>query len=536
MQMNTKQALQRLRHGLRLATSLLLAAGLLASLARIGQLKKERDELQARLRLLEDKESGSYIVERISKQMEDIAYQQKDISDKQREEAVFQMGVAENMRKKAEAEQSRANEEKQRAQAYAQNAAEARNMAEHQRSMAEEQREMAVIQQRLAENARNTADTLSYVAMGRSLASLSLMQHQGGNYDIASLLAYSSWKFTSDYRGNLFFPAVFNALMENSGCYETVKLFKGGISRIVPLPAGDFASVSRYGEMARWSYSATGVHSQLLLSDPSFNFRDLHADNSGQLYALDYNGRLVVVSPNGEKTERLLPVPSGWKSIHPIAPHKLLLVSDRTYCFYDTRQGIVEASHDFPQPVSCIGRFNGALYAFGEKDGLWQIDSEGQLHAAPRHVGQHVTAFACDAENRHTAVGTDQGNLFIVNLDGEVTQRLAGHRSRITQLAFVGNYLISSSYDGDLKLLNLSAGKFEPLTLHSFPAWVHCFYMSPDNILWAGDENGSLSRLVVSPNGMAELIRQNLKRDFTDEEWNYYFGSGVPRSKLLLFP
>ncbi|MGM9689169.1 MAG: hypothetical protein ACI3YD_08970 [Alloprevotella sp.] len=534
--MNIKQAPQRLRHGLGLATILLLAAGLFVSLARISRLKQERDELQARLRLLEDKESGSYIVERISKQMEDIAYQQKDISDKQREEAVFQMGVAENMRKKAEAEQTRANEETQKAQAYARNAAEARNMAERQRSMAEEQREMAVTQQRLAEHARGEADTLSYVAMGRSLASLSLMQHQGGNYDLASLLAYSAWKFTTDYHGNLFFPAVFNALTVNSGCYESVKLFKGGISRIVPLPAGGFASASRYGEMARWDYGASGVHSQLLLSDPSFDFRDLHADADGRLYALDINGRLVIVSPNGERTDKLLPIPGGLTAIRQIAPYRLLLSSDRAFCFYDTRQGVTGPIREYPQPVSCFGWFKGALYVFGKEDGLWRIDSEGSLHATPRHVDQRVTAFACDDENRHTAVGTEQGHLFIVDKQGEVTQRLVGHRSRITQLEFVGDYLISSSYDGDLKLLNLRAGKFEPLTLHSFPTWVHCFYMAPNNILWAGDENGSLSRLVVSPNGMAELIRQNLRRDFTDEEWNFYIGANVPRSKLQLFP
>ena len=147
------------------------------------------DDLRAQLDEYKEQEGHSYVVERISKQMEEIAYQQKDISEKQREEAVFQMGIAEQMRMRAE-------EERKKAEEFSRNAVEARNMAESQR-------ELAVQQQLQAEYARNVADTLSNVALGRALALLSNVQYRAGNKDVASLLAYASWKYTSEYNSKI---------------------------------------------------------------------------------------------------------------------------------------------------------------------------------------------------------------------------------------------------------------------------------------------------------------------------------------------
>lgn len=88
-----------------LSVFLLVVVGVLGYF-NIG-LSRRVDALRVQLDGYKEKEGRSYVVERISKQMEDIAYQQKDISEKQREEAVFQMGVAEQMRIRAEEERKR---------------------------------------------------------------------------------------------------------------------------------------------------------------------------------------------------------------------------------------------------------------------------------------------------------------------------------------------------------------------------------------------------------------------------------------------
>ena len=72
------------------------------------ELESELGELRSRIGLYEERDGNSHVVERISKQMEDIAYQQMDISNKRREEALFQMRLADEMRSRAESEQRKA--------------------------------------------------------------------------------------------------------------------------------------------------------------------------------------------------------------------------------------------------------------------------------------------------------------------------------------------------------------------------------------------------------------------------------------------
>ena len=94
------------KHGWHILSVFLLVVVVILGYFNIG-LSRRVDALRAQLDEYKEKEGKSYVVERISKQMEDIAYQQKDISEKQREEAVFQMGVAEQMRIRAEEEQKK---------------------------------------------------------------------------------------------------------------------------------------------------------------------------------------------------------------------------------------------------------------------------------------------------------------------------------------------------------------------------------------------------------------------------------------------
>ena len=90
------------------------------------KLHAENEVLRQKVGKYEQTEGNSFVVERISKQMEDIAYQQMEISDKRREEALYQMNIADQMRSRAESEQMKAQE-------AARNEVEARSMAEQQR-------------------------------------------------------------------------------------------------------------------------------------------------------------------------------------------------------------------------------------------------------------------------------------------------------------------------------------------------------------------------------------------------------------------
>ena len=484
-------------------------------------LSRQLTDLREQLAEYREKEGKAYVVERISRQMEDIAYQQKDISEKQREEAVFQMGVAEKMRIRAE-------EEQQRAEESARNAAEAQNMAE-------KQRELAIQQQIQAEHARNVADTLSNVALGRALALLSNVQYRAGNKDVAALLAYAAWEYTSDYKGNIYQPVIFNALEQNSESFITRSLHRGGITKITSnrKESNAYVSASNYGELRSWRYEDGFVDNQLLFSNPEYSFRDMYQDNEGVIYALSYDGKMLV--GNGDSWQPFfLPERDGWMRIVPLNEELLLLASASDFVIYDKSNTQFVKTVPLPETLTALGEIDGLWWAFGKGGGLWTINAQGELTPQERLTQEQVTAFTWSAEINMGAIGVEDGNIYLVDSWGNIVNSLVGHRSRITQLEFKGHYLFSSSYDCTVNLWDISASKKEAVSLKTLSSWVHCFYLSFDNNLLAGDETGAVSRIMISPNEMASLIQSKLKRDFTEDEWSYYVGRNVPRKRMKM--
>lgn len=523
------------------ATCSVLAVALGGSLYYNHVLSDRLDEMSDKLLSFKNKDGKSYVVERISKQMEDIAYQQKEISDKQREKAIFQMGVAENMRKHAErerkyaeAEKARADKEKDNANEYAAKATEARDMAERQRKIAEHQ-------QMLAEQSKNTADTLRYRALGRSLASISMMQLSSGNKSLAALLAYNSWKFTSEYGGNTYFSAIYNALSMNSGNFFQKKIMKGGVMRIAPVRRGGntFISVSKYGEISKWTYSKNAsenntshINGNTILANPIYDFRDLYVDKYGTGYVADFNGMLFIV--NADNSIVKLPIRNGARLSHirSIGGDKILLASDTHYFIFDTASRRIESEHTFPKPISCLDNIGQRLYAFSDTDGLWEVLSNGKLRTVQRLVNQKVTAVCWSPIHKKMAVGTETGCIFIIDSNLKASHFVASHQSAITSLAFDGPHLLSGCLDGKLNMFNIEEEKDVPLNVRTYTSWIHCLTLSADHTVWVGDESGTVSRIELSPKKMAETIYKKLDRDLTDREWNYYIGGDAPRYRL----
>lgn len=485
-------------------------------------LSRQVDLLHTQLTAYQEKEGKSYVVERISKQMEDIAYQQKDISEKQREEAVFQMGVAKEMRLRAEEEQKRAEE-------AAHHAAEARNMAE-------KQRELAVQQQRQAEHARNVADTLSHVALGRALALLSNVQYRAGNKEVAALLAYAAWQYTSEYKGNIYQPVIFNALGQTSESFITRNLHQGGITQIVPCSKNvhSFVSASNYGEIRSWKYEGGFSDNQLLFSNPDYSFRDLHVDAGDKIYALSYTGEMLIGDDGNAWQAVILPKETGWMRIVPWGEKQLLLASTSGICVYDKERRRIVKDTPLPEPLTALGEKSGQWLAFGKAGSVWAISSSAELLLQKSWTQEPVTAFTWSDELDRGAIGVEGGNIYLIDARGNILNDLVGHRSRITQLEFKGHYLFSSSYDCTINLWDVLADKKEAVSLKTLSSWAHCFYISDENTLFTGDETGAVSRIMISPNEMAALIQRQLKRDFTDEEWAYYVGRNVPRRPMKL--
>lgn len=399
--------------------------------------------------------------------------------------------------------------------------------------MAEEQKEYAVGMQLRAEHSRNVADTLSYIALGRSLASLSSTQYLAGNKDASALLAYTAWKFTKDYKGNVNIPVIYKSLSQNSGSFTSSIIHKGGVSRICALnDKGDYVSVSRYGEITQWNYASGKWDKQLLSSNSACSYRDMCIDGEGVIYALSYNGLLQSVVGKQVAQPITLPESKGWTRLFPIGNNRLLLSSASSLYIFDTVSRMVVASIQVPQEITTLGKKGDRVMVFGKKGGIWSVGKDAKLKAEEISTRGIVTAFTWYKEKNLSAIGLENGDILVFDASGNSRGKLVGHSSRVTDLHFVDNFLFSSSYDRVVNIWDVNATNSEAVSINDFTSWVYCMCSNDKKALFIGEQSGKVSRIVVSPSEMAKTIHSNLKRDFTDDEWAYYVGKNVPRIKL----
>lgn len=489
-------------------------AGVLATglVLRESDIRKSVSKLEIQLEEARKREEKAVIVRSVSKQMEEIAYQQKSISDRQRKEAEVQ--AEENFRMKL-----RVEKEWKRAVKAQEEAVKAYRLADRQKALAEER-------QLQAEYAKRVADTLTYLTLGRSLGSLSITQYNAGNYEVASLLAYSSWNFVKRYHGDTFLPSVFNALSLSSGQPSVWQKHRGGITSIV-VPDGDngteLYTVSKYGEIVTWKKDLSGIYQpEVLLSDSQYDFRAACAD-ANKLYALSYDGRVLSVSK--EKSVHVFTTESKGYTGMLLWDDQPLLLSAAGNIFY------MEGKKRFSNlaDVTCIANNTHRLFAGCKSGDIFLIDAAGNSKILGNYYRVAVTALCHHPERELLAVGYADGTLLIIGVNGNTIQRLVAHRAAISGICILEDKLYSCSYDRTLRLWNLTTERQEAVTVLESSSWLQAMASSFDGtVLFGGDGNGAFYQMSVSPDNMATQIRNKLSRNFTPEEWAYYMGSQIP--------
>ena len=75
--------------------------------------------------------------------------------------------------------------------------------------------------------------------------------------------------------------------------------------------------------------------------------------------------------------------------------------------------------------------------------------------------------------------------------------------------------------------------QIKPITLFQSGSWLTDFIFGTDkNYIWTGEHNGTVTEYLISLPKIAQRLRQNVKRNFTREEWNYYVGKGIPYREI----
>ena len=463
---------------------------------------------------LQRREKRSAVDRSISKQMEEIAFEQKIISDEQREHALQQTRVANEMREQSERERQNALTAERNAVASEKRALEASAQAERERLMAEHQR----IQ---AEMAKRVADTLSYIALGRSLGSISTIQYQAGNDDIANMLSYAAYLYTSRYHGDIYTPAVFQSLMQSSKSMTTWSEHTGAVMNLEYMPGKNntLVSVSNYGEILLTERKGKVLDTKVLFRNSTYDFRDVLVDQKTEsIYAVSRTGHLVVVK-NDLKTVKTVTLDN---MVHPMRLHdlnekSLLVIGEQSIGLFDLKRNTLVKTKMLPFRVIMGSRKSKLPLLF---------DDKGQMHLVTGL--ENISTEQVPVSGKVTAYGMNDGTIWLVYQNGK-TQKLLGHRSRISKMKLNGRRLFSASYDGRVNLWITDNEKLEPMTILVNNNWImHFNFDSTMKTFWMGDVKGNLTAVNISVPQMVDVIRKKIKRNLTTEEWNYYIGQDVP--------
>lgn len=486
--------------------------------------EKQNSTLKSQLVTLHRQEKRSAILRSVSKQMEEIAIQQKEISDEQREEALLQTKLANELRERSETERQKAILAQENAKKSEMHALEAYDQAEHQRQIAE-------VQRIKAEHSKRVTDTLTYMTLGRSLGSQAITQFQAGNTNLGNLLSYASYLFTQRYHGNLYYPSVYQALSLSSTNQNQWTKHEGATMGLDISEDNNVVSVSNYGEILLHVQKDNNLKTTVLFKNSNYDFRDVYYSPKGTIYALSRTGHLIVKTAHSTEIIELAGM------THPIKlspfQNKTLIIAENSIAFFDTDKNKVLLTKQLDYRITFSGREDSTPILFDNKGRMHLVKDMETIITRKVPVPGNLTAYTVSNSLHCQIFGMRDGTIFIVDKDRNV-RRLVGHQSRISKLKIKNNKLYSSSYDGTLNLWVLDSQKLEPITLYKGNNWInHFIYDKSKNHIWIGDTKGNLIKVLISVPVMAEMIKNKLKRDFTQSEWKYYIGQDMPYESFL---
>jgi hypothetical protein len=501
---------------------------LIGSLA-AGHLMQRGDQerikaLESELGELRKQEEQSLVDRRVSQQMEKIAYGQEELAEERSREAIRQSEIAQEMTIRSEAERKKALQAQAAAEVSAEEARRSYQLAEHQRLA--------------AEHAKLVADSLNYITLGRSLGSQSYAVYRGGDKDLGTLLAYASYYYTYNYRGNLYSSSVYQALTQAAVGLRSWNIHNSRISSIDISPVdGCLLSVSTYGELKEHKMHGGHLKTTTLINDKHYCFRDVYAARNGKGYALSHTGHLVVADGSQSRVVYLENVVRPFSLQAMNEGRQLLIIGENSLALFDMATEKVVSTRRLDFTVTCTGLLDNRPLLFDSRGRMHQVKGLDNIITSKVPVSGRVTAFVHNKPGQLKAYGMDDGTIWLVYDNGKL-RRLAGHQSKVTKLLFFdeghGRQLYSSSYDGKLFFWMTSDMQIRPITLFQADSWITDFAFSRDNrYVWTSEYNGSVNEHLISLPMIAQRIRQKVKRDFTQEEWNYYVGKEIPYRSFL---
>jgi len=163
------------------------------------------------------------------------------------------------------------------------------------------------------------------------------------------------------------------------------------------------------------------------------------------------------------------------------------------------------------------------------RENLREINNDG---------GVAVTCVKFNSSGNWMSIGDSKGKIKILNTAGyQVVDELEGHKSRIYDIDFntTDRIMATSSLDGTVRMWDCTDLNNQPIDLTDHESWVLSIAFSPDD-QWLVTSSNQKDRILVWPASsefIADNIKEQIKRNMTQEEWEVYVAKDVEYEKFV---
>lgn len=506
---------------------------------------KEKEKIAlVESKIAEDKRKEAISHKRIAEQQQQIAEQQRLIAEEQKLYAIVQ--------------QKEAQYQKQLALIAKNDAVTARDIAQKLQNEAEILRDQAIEQKRIAENLKNRAeiseartDTLRRLAIAKSLAVQAVKIYHNNkkaqkltkeNKELPAILSLQGHYFNKNYGGNPNDPDIYTALSVVSNSATVIRgnnAHSDAVRDIAISKNGKlFTSCSDDGTIKLFKFNDTDNPTELKTDLPKKTaIRTITFSNDDKnIIAGTYDGDILIwnVENPGTKPLKL----KGHNSVI----NKIIYAKNEDKFFtagndgslrvwemnnlsagsniiYKTNEKIVDISFSY------FGNFIAILSESGIIKTLNTTDySEKELIKCKE--GSAISII-WNADNE-LIVGFASGKIEIWKK--EESREVFAHSSGINDMFFdsENHRLITSSYDGTIKIWDYWDFDIEPIIIESHDSWVYCIAITPDKTnLISGSKDKSIIINNISIEVLKTLVKKETSQNMSQKNWLKFVGVGI---------
>ena len=512
-------------------------------------LDKEKIATQKSI-IAEDKKREAVSHKKIAEQQQLIAIEQRLIAEENKQYAVNQQREALIQKKLALI----AKHDAVRARDIAM---ELQIKAERLRDEAYQQKLIAESQTLRAESSEAKTDTLRRLAIAKSLSAQAIKIYRNNKkaqklseYDkkLPNLLALQAYYFNKKYGGNPFDSDIFSALSEVSETGEVLRgknIHTDGIRDLAISKTGKyFVSCSDDGTVNLFDISNPASPQKLNSgTNTDNNIRSVDIDDTGQnVVAGTYSGNILLW-----KNVAIQPKPIILKG-HSSVVNSIVFSKDNNIVFSVSADGTLKEWNLKDNTSKTIYKRNtqlsdfqispgGKFYAIGASSGeitiLLSSDTDKQIMLKEESHKKVISLF-WKTDNELIA-GYSSGKIRVIK-DRKFTNEFFAHLSGVTSLQYDKNYnrLISTGYDGTIKIWNYDNLKLEPITLFKHSSWVYCATISPDGKkLISGSADKQIIITSINIEELKSTLRKTVSSNMKEYDWNRFVGKDIEYNSEL---